>query len=48
MIPRELKMHADDDDLSSGRSRVTLQFVLPRGTYATIFVKRLTDLATEL
>jgi tRNA pseudouridine13 synthase len=42
-IPRDLKMHSDEDDLNAGRSRVTLQFVLPRGAYATIFVKRLTE-----
>lgn len=42
VIPRDLKMHADVDDLNAGRRRVTLQFVLPRGAYATIFVKRLT------
>lgn len=45
VIPRELKMHADEDDINSGRHRVTLQFVLPRGAYATIFVKRLTEQA---
>lgn len=44
VIPRELKMHADDDDLNPKRCRVTLQFVLPRGAYATIFVKRLTEM----
>ena len=43
LIPRELKIHAGDDDLYPGRSRVTLQFVLPRGCYATILVKRLTS-----
>ncbi len=45
VIPSGLKMHADDDDLNSGRHRVTLQFVLPRGAYATIFVKRLTEVS---
>lgn len=43
VIPRELRIHSDKDDLNSGRHRVTLQFVLPRGSYATIFVKRLTS-----
>ena len=32
-----------DDDLNPGRQRLTVQFVLPRGSYATIFVKRLTQ-----
>jgi tRNA pseudouridine13 synthase len=44
VIPRDLKLHADEDDITAGRQRVTLQFVLPRGAYATIFVKRLTTL----
>ena len=30
------------DDLNAGRQRLTLQFVLPRGSYATILIKRLT------
>ena len=30
------------DELNEGRQRVTLQFILPRGSYATILVKRLT------
>jgi len=41
--PRELRIDlTGDDDLNAGRKRVTLQFVLPRGSYATILVKRLT------
>ena len=43
LIPRELRIHSGDDDVYPGRSRVTLQFVLPRGCYATILVKRLTS-----
>ena len=31
-----------DDDLNPGRQRLTLEFILPRGAYATILVKRLT------
>lgn len=46
MIPRELRIHAGDDDMYAGRQRVTLQFVLPRGSYATILVKRLTAAST--
>lgn len=42
VIPQDLKIHEDNDDLNPGRHRVTLQFILPRGAYATIFVKRLT------
>ncbi len=43
LIPRELRIHSGDDDVYPGRYRVTLQFVLPRGCYATILVKRLTS-----
>jgi tRNA pseudouridine13 synthase len=45
IIPRDLKLHSGDDDVNSGRHRVTMQFVLPRGVYATILVKRLTKFA---
>jgi tRNA pseudouridine13 synthase len=47
LIPRELRIHAGDDDVYPGRHRVTLQFVLPRGCYATILVKRLTGEFSE-
>lgn len=43
LIPRELRIHSGDDDVYPGRSRVTMQFILPRGCYATILVKRLTS-----
>lgn len=43
VLPHDFSLHADEDDLNPGRDRVTLQFVLPRGAYATIFVKRLTE-----
>lgn len=40
--PRELRIdRSGNDDLNVGRQRVTLEFVLPRGSYATILVKRL-------
>lgn len=32
------------DDLEAGKQKIRLGFDLPRGSYATIFVKRLTDL----
>ena len=48
VIPRELQLHADDDDFNSNRHRVTLQFILPRGAYATIFVKRLTECSAKV
>lgn len=41
--PKELKIDlSGQDELNEGRERATLQFVLPRGSYATILVKRLT------
>lgn len=40
--PDGLKIQfAGHDDLNTGRHRVTLDFVLPRGSYATILIKRL-------
>ena len=41
--PRNLKMtRTGDDDLNAGRHRMALEFILPRGSYATILIKRLT------
>lgn len=38
----ELEFESSDDDLYSNRKKVRLAFDLPRGSYATILVKRLT------
>ena len=35
---------ADTDDLNRGRRKLTLRFELPRGSYATMLVKRITSL----
>ncbi len=41
--PGNLKMtRTGEDDLNTGRHRMALEFVLPRGSYATILIKRLT------
>jgi tRNA pseudouridine13 synthase len=41
--PTEFKIGRQDaDELNEGRHRLTLEFVLPRGSYATIVIKRLT------
>ena len=41
--PGNLKMtRTGEDDLNVGRHRMALEFVLPRGSYATILIKRLT------
>lgn len=42
----ELQFEVSDDELYSKRKKVTLAFDLPRGSYATILVKRLT-ISTE-
>jgi tRNA pseudouridine13 synthase len=38
-----LEAHHGDDDLYAGRKKLSLRFDLPRGSYATILVKRLTE-----
>ncbi len=43
--PRQLTSGQADDELYPGKRRLTLAFDLPRGAYATILVKRLTDVA---
>lgn len=43
--PAELRSEADADERYPGRRKLTLQFTLPRGSYATILVKRITGMA---
>jgi tRNA pseudouridine13 synthase len=43
VVPENLSAKAEPDDLDPSRSKVLLDFTLPRGAYATILVKRLTD-----
>lgn len=45
VIPRDLEISTSPDTLHSGRHMSLLQFTLPRGAYATIQVKRLTELS---
>ena len=40
-LPAELQAGASDDERNPGRRTLTLDFVLPRGGYATLVVKRL-------
>jgi tRNA pseudouridine13 synthase len=40
--PANLSHTADADDLNAGRRKLTLTFDLPRGSYATMLVKRVT------
>jgi tRNA pseudouridine13 synthase len=42
-VPR-LEFSLSDDELYPAKQKVTLEFDLPRGSYATILVKRLTAL----
>lgn len=44
-LPEYLTHETAADDLYPGRSKLTLKFTLRRGSYATIFVKRITGLA---
>ncbi len=42
-VPAGLKYQTEPDDLYVGRHKLTLSFDLPRGSYATILIKRLTE-----
>jgi tRNA pseudouridine13 synthase len=42
-VPQELAAAPGEDELHAQRHKLTLRFVLPRGSYATIVVKRLTE-----
>ncbi len=48
-LPASVEGQTASDDLHPGRLKLTLQFDLPRGSYATLIVKRITrlDLSTE-
>ncbi len=41
--PANLSHAAETDDLNSGKRKLTLRFDLPRGSYATMLVKRVTS-----
>ncbi len=38
--PENLSSESGDDELNKGRRKLTLRFDLPRGSYATMLVKR--------
>jgi tRNA pseudouridine13 synthase len=40
--PAGVRTEAGDDELNQGRRKLLLAFELPRGSYATMFVKRIT------
>ncbi|MGH9391508.1 MAG: tRNA pseudouridine(13) synthase TruD, partial [Vicinamibacteria bacterium] len=41
IAPAGLKSSVGDDDLNRGRRKMTLSFELPKGSYATVLLKRL-------
>jgi tRNA pseudouridine13 synthase len=44
VFPQQLEAAPFDDDLHRGRHAMRLKFDLPRGSYATILIKRITEL----
>jgi tRNA pseudouridine13 synthase len=44
VIPSGLSMEVDEDELNRGKQKLVLKFDLPRGCYATMIVKRLTQM----
>ncbi|MDZ4684923.1 MAG: tRNA pseudouridine(13) synthase TruD [Planctomycetaceae bacterium] len=44
IVPQEFRAASGLDEMNARRHAVTLEFVLPRGAYATIVIKRLTGL----
>jgi tRNA pseudouridine13 synthase len=45
--PTDLEAASRDDDLNAGRRKLTLAFDLPRGSYATLIIKRITNQSPE-
>ncbi len=43
LFPEQLVIHGEPDELNLGRHKLILEFNLPRGSYATILVKRITE-----
>jgi tRNA pseudouridine13 synthase len=41
VIPESLSARAADDEICKARKKLTLKFVLPRGSYGSMLVKRL-------
>jgi tRNA pseudouridine13 synthase len=42
-LPADLKDEAGEDELQPGLRKLVLSFELPRGSYATLLVKRITS-----
>ncbi|MCY2964939.1 MAG: tRNA pseudouridine(13) synthase TruD [Planctomycetota bacterium] len=43
ILPSEVSESSEGDDLYPGRKKIALSFELPRGSYATMLVKRITE-----
>ena len=41
VIPKNTRVQTSDDDIYTGRQKLTLNFTLPRGSYATMLIKRI-------
>ena len=46
-LPGNLRHESDRDEVYEGRRKLTLSFELPRGSYATILIKRLTEASSH-
>ncbi len=46
-LPATIEGAAGPDELHAGRLKLRLQFDLPRGSYATVIVKRITRLELD-
>jgi tRNA pseudouridine13 synthase len=42
-LPSKMQVGSAADELNAGREKVTLGFELPRGSYATLIIKRITS-----
>jgi tRNA pseudouridine13 synthase len=42
VVPQDLTSAVSDDELYDGKKKMGLRFVLPRGSYGTMFLKRIT------
>ena len=43
VLPQELISGSDNDEMYSGKKKLTLKFILPRGSFATMLIKRIFD-----
>lgn len=41
VVPEDMSFDVSADELYKGKQKMTLRFILPRGSYATMFIKRL-------